>query len=142
MTPYLCSEGTTWAAAYAAVPYIVELARRLQPKDRADYLIFVGFVEAYSCPDSGDAFQIKPYLVASYQQALTEALPLLAETLVYPHDRYTTLHLLAAVAAVNGHRELGLVLNDLEAICEECPRCGEIVYPQEIQNAFRADTLA
>lgn len=120
--PYLCSEGTTWAAAYAAVPYIVNLAKDLQPAARVEYLLFVGFTEIYSCPDSGDSFQIRPYLVESYRRALTIALPLLAETLICQHDAYTTLHLLAAVAALKGHVELGCVLDQLEIAAEECPQ--------------------
>ena len=42
--PYLCSEDTAWPAAYAAVPYLVELARRLRPAERGDYLYVVGFI--------------------------------------------------------------------------------------------------
>lgn len=30
--PYLCSEGTTWPAAYAATPYLVDLAASLLPE--------------------------------------------------------------------------------------------------------------
>src|SRR5262245_27039958 len=35
--PYLCSEGTAWAAAYAAVPYAIEIAKRLPPTERFEY---------------------------------------------------------------------------------------------------------
>src|SRR5262249_40744604 len=76
--PYLCSEGTTWAAAYAAVPYVVEIAKRLSPAQRWEHLYVVGLIVICSCPDCGESFTIKPYLAKSYRQALTEALPLLA----------------------------------------------------------------
>jgi hypothetical protein len=36
--PELCSEGTAWAAAYAAVPYVVDLARRVPPEQRVEFL--------------------------------------------------------------------------------------------------------
>ncbi len=35
--PWVCSEGTAWAAAYAVVPYAVEFAERLAPERRFDY---------------------------------------------------------------------------------------------------------
>jgi hypothetical protein len=134
--PYLCSEGTTWAAAYAAVPYLVEIAKRLSPQQRWEHLYVVGLVVMCSCPDRGESFAIKPYLADSYRQALAEALPLLAETLVHRHDLTETRYLLAAIAALKGHPKLGAVLNDLDGICCKCPKCGEdFIYPEELQEA-------
>jgi hypothetical protein len=135
--PWLCSEGTAWAAAYAAVPYAVELAKRVRPEQRFEYLCFVGLVVMCSCPDQGGSFEIKPYLVKGYQQALAEALPLLAETLLARHDATETRYLLAAAAALKGHCKLGEVLEHMDCICGECPKCGEVVYPEELQEALR-----
>jgi hypothetical protein len=64
-----------------------------------------------------------------------EALPLLAETLVWPHGPTETRYLLAAAAALMGHKKLADVLNHLDCICQECPKCGECVYPDELQAA-------
>jgi hypothetical protein len=133
--PYLCSEGTAWAAAYAAVPYAVELAKRLRPELRFEHLCFVGLVVMCSCPEQGESFAIKPYLTESYQRALAEALPLLAETLVCRHDTTETRYLLATAAALKGHRRVGGVLEHLDCICGRCPKCGEYVYPEELQQA-------
>lgn len=72
--PSLCSEGTAWAVSYAAVPYAVEFARRVSPVDRFEYLFFVGLVAMCTCPESGDGFEIKPYLASDYEQALKLAL--------------------------------------------------------------------
>jgi hypothetical protein len=135
--PWLCSEGTTWAAAYGAVPYSVELAKRLPPKLRFEYLCFVGLVVTCSCPEQGESFEIKPYLVTGYQQALDEALPLLGETLLSRHDVTETRYLLATAAALKGHCKLGEVLQNMDCICAECPKCGECVYPEELQDAIR-----
>jgi hypothetical protein len=132
--PYLCSEGTAWAAAYAAVPYAVELARQVVPEKRTEYLYFVGLVIMCSCPQAGPSFVIHPYLVNDYQQGLADALPLLAETLICQQDATDTRYLLAAAAALKGHPKLGTALNYLECICGKCPRCGEIVYPEELQK--------
>jgi hypothetical protein len=128
---WLCSEGTAWPAAFAAVPYAVELARCLPPNERTEYLFFVGLVVMCSWPETGERF-----LAKSYKQALTEALPLLTETLNCSHDVIATRYLLAAVAALKGHTKLANVLNNLECICEECPKCGNCVYPHELQAAL------
>jgi len=42
--PYLYSEGTAWPAAYAAVPYLVEIARQLSPAKRVEHVYVVGLV--------------------------------------------------------------------------------------------------
>jgi hypothetical protein len=151
--PYLCSEGTAWDAAYAAVPYAVELARRLPPAQRFEYLYFAGLVVIRSGGvrfeylyfaglvvirsggvGQGSLSWVKPYLLEGYQRAVAEALPLLAETLVCPQDPTETRYLLAAAAAFKGNPELGEVLNELHSICGQCPRCGELVYPDEFQQ--------
>jgi hypothetical protein len=122
--PYLCSEGTTWAAAYAAVPYVVELASRLPAGQRFEHLYFVGLVVMCSCPEAGESFVIKPYLRESYQVALGQALPLLAETLASsPLDELHTRYLLAATAALKGHPRLGTALNEIHR-STACPSCG------------------
>jgi hypothetical protein len=129
--PYLCSEGTAWPAAYAAVPHIVELAKQVPPGQRFEYLYFIGLV--VMCTE--DASEIRPELVESYDNALREALPLLNETLLCRHGTMDTRYLLAAVAALKGHPKLANVLNDMDCISEDCPKCGESVYPQELQDA-------
>lgn len=131
--PYLCSEGTAWAASYAAVPYAVEFARRVPPAERFEYLFFVGLVAHCSCPESGSSFEIKPYLAAEYETALRLALPLLGETLALNHDQTETRYILSTIAALKGHSKLAEVLENIDCICTEC-KCGETVYPDELQQ--------
>jgi hypothetical protein len=116
--PYLCSEGTTWPAAYAAAPYLVEIASRLSPVERFVYVIVVGFIATHAVPDT-----IKPYLLDSYQNALPKALALLAETMIGSHDATETRYLLSAAAALKGHQKLGDILEGLDTLTE-CPDCG------------------
>ncbi len=120
--PELCSEGTTWAAAYAAVPYVVEIAKRLPPVQRADHLYFVGLTVICQCPNEGKSFEIRSYLEPSYRDALQTTLPLLAETLLLEHDAAMTRYLLAAAAALKGYTALGELINHIDA---GCPHCGE-----------------
>ncbi len=121
--PYLCSEGTTWEAAYAAVPWIVEIARHLPPDQRPEYLVFVGLAARCECPDRGAGFVVRDYLADEYKRAKAEALSLLAATLLREHDAGETRYLLAAAAALKGYRELGDVIESLD--CGTiCPACG------------------
>lgn len=135
--PWLCSEGTTWAAAYAAVPYMVALAKHLPSQQRFEYLCVIGLVVTHACPEQGESFAIKDYLVEGYRKALSDALPLICETLASQHDVTKTRYLLAAVAALNGHCKLAEVLQDMDCVCGECSKCGERVYPDELQEAIR-----
>ena len=66
ISPYLCSEGTTWDAAFAAIPYLVELAKRLSPKERLDYLIFLGFMVI----DAGSSENVEDFFREDYEKAL------------------------------------------------------------------------
>lgn len=114
--PYLCSEGTTWPAAYAAAPYLAEIAARLSPSERFEYVIVMGLIAIYATPD-----MIQPYLLESYQNALQKALALLAEMITDSHTPADTRYLLAAAAALKGHPKLGDILEGLDTMTE-CPQ--------------------
>jgi len=137
LSPDLCSDGTTWPPAYAAVPYIVELAKRVEPQQRFRYLCEIGLVVTCACPEPEGSIEIKDYLVEGYQKALVEALPLVCETLASRHDVTETRYLLAAVAALKGYCKLAEVLQNMDGVCGECPKCGECVFPEELKEAMR-----
>jgi hypothetical protein len=135
--PWLCLEGTTYAAAYAAVPYFVSFAKKLPAAKRGHYLTVIGLIVTDSCPKEGNSFEIKPYLARSYRDALKDTLSLLAETLICKHNMTDSRYLLGALAALKGHKRLARVLQNMDCVCGECPNCGESVYPQELQEAIR-----
>jgi hypothetical protein len=135
--PWLSSEGMTYSAAYAAVPYMVSFAEQLPPEQRLEYLCVVGIVEASTNSKSGESFAIKDYLQPGYHRALSKALAMIGEMLGLTHDASDTRYLLAAAAALKGHRRLAMVLQDMDCICGDCPKCGESVYPVELQKALR-----
>ncbi|WP_405953758.1 hypothetical protein [Streptomyces phaeochromogenes] len=123
--PYLCSEGTAWPAAYAAVPYIVMIARGLPPAKRDEYLYVVGLVAMCSGELGETPADLPDDIADAYRQALPEAMTLLADTLATAeHDQITTRYLLAAAAALKGHPEYAEILNDLDVFAE-CQSCGE-----------------
>jgi hypothetical protein len=121
--PYLCSEDTPWPAAYAATPYLVELAGRLRPAERGDYLYVVGLIVMCSGTYEWAHPGLPADVAAAYRQALPRALTLLSEQLATAHDLMDTRYLLAAAAALKGHAELGKFLNDLD-LYAECQACG------------------
>ena len=115
--PSMCSEGTAWSSAFAAAPYVVDIARALSPEQRLDHVYFVGLVEM-----CGGRKQCPPDLKKPFEKAVADALALIAETLSRAHDITDTRYLLAATAALKGHPDLGNLLNDLDC---GCPHCGE-----------------
>jgi hypothetical protein len=121
-SPYLCSEGTTWSAAYAAIPHVVELASRVTAGERASYLIFIGLSFIYSTPDAGESRAIKAYLVDGVEIAKRRAFPLVLETLAVSHDPETLRYLLATVAVLAGFPGIGKAIEDLD-LFEQCPHC-------------------
>jgi hypothetical protein len=112
--PYLCSEGTTYAAAYAGILHIVRLAAALPREGRSEYLIFVGLALTHASPDAGEAYGIKPYLRADLDRATHEALPLTLEALEVANDEQTVRYLLVATAALLGHARLAAEIESLD----------------------------
>lgn len=130
MIPYLCSEGTTWDAAYAAFPYIVELAKNVSPIERTNYLIWLGLIVIDACKIEG----VEDYVRDDYIKGIKESIPLLLETLKEKNDAIETSYLLASLAAFKGFTQLGEVLANLEShsFCLECDN--EIFNYQELSN--------
>lgn len=123
--PYLCSEGTAWPAAFAAVPYLIEIAHQLPPADRFEYVFVVGLVVMYSGAYGHTPDGLPADITVAYQGALPQALTLLADTLTAPHDESTTQFLLAAAAALKGHLALGNTLDSLGSVTR-CQYCGRL----------------
>ena len=125
--PYLCSEDTAYSAAYAAVPYVVQIAERLPPQKRFEHLFFVGYVAMCSGDPVTTEAHIPNDLVEPYRQATDRALHLIPETLLSDLDEEQTCYLLASAAALKGYSRLGMAINYLPF---GCPECGaEVVKP-------------
>jgi hypothetical protein len=140
--PYLCSEGTAWPAAYAAVPHAVELAAKLPPEQRLEPLFFVGRVVQCSSGKIGDGdWEIRPFLLEAYCEALAAALPLIAEMVAVPFNKLETRYLLATMAALKGHVGLAQFLDDFDSIGDACPKCGEWVYCTKMQELCADEDL-
>jgi hypothetical protein len=123
LAPYLASEDTAWPAAYAAVPHLVRIAAKASIKMRSYYLLWVGYIEMCG---SAEHREVPESLTAAvqkaYRRSLVAALPLLTQTFAELEDNSELQHLLAALAALRGDKQLACVINYLHM---GCPHCGE-----------------
>ena len=115
--PYLASEGSTWDAAYAALPYLVQILKLQPPELRAELLSVVGIILT-----GADESSMPEYLLHAYFKAIDEVyLPLGESIPVLSKDDLPWV--LATISALRGNRELAELLQEpgsLEATCEEC----------------------
>jgi hypothetical protein len=115
----LCSEDTAWSAAYAAAPYLLEIARKQSLEARGYALVSIGFVVLCSAdtvvPDD---------LMPAYQAAISGTLPLLLETMHLPAPLEDLRYQFLAVAALKGHLALAELMNVLDADIA-CPECDQ-----------------
>jgi len=116
--PFLCSEGTTWDAAFAAAPYIVEVAAQLEPSERFEHLYVIGLM--VMCMPTWDLSRweghIPDELKEPFRAAVAKALRLLTETLLEPLDRMALQYSLAAVAALKGEGKLANTIDAIDII--------------------------
>jgi hypothetical protein len=117
----LCSEGTAWSAAFAAAPYVLELARRTTGQDRVECLLFLGLVRISEVEDQ-PAFACPSDLRASYRKSVADTVPLLLLELGQPQEPTTLRYLLSALAAAKDDPCVATILQYLES---GCPHCGE-----------------
>jgi hypothetical protein len=132
MWPELCSEGTTYEAAYAAAPYLVAAAERVSRPDGLEFLIVLGLIAT-------DATYVPEDLAPAYVRALTQALALSLDRLMDCPTDQTLRYLLSAAAAFRGRTDLGATLADLDAVQEPCPTCGTVVFPGELREVTERD---
>lgn len=114
--PYLASEDTTWPAAWAALPYVVDLAAAQPADDRAEALSVIGLILTGGRPS-----EIPEALAGAARAALRRTYALIGDAL--PHlDSSDLAYVLGTIAALRGNSDLALVLQGgpLEATCDEC----------------------
>ena len=129
--PELSSEGTTWSAAYAAMPYLVQAAAQLPPAKRFDYAVVFGFIvrDQVMC-DPASPTGLRPYLAPAFRASIGPALRLAAEVLTVPQPGERELrYALMAVAALQGYRVLAGCIDRLDD-AELCPHYAEALAEQ------------
>lgn len=130
--PELCSEERTYDAAYAAAPYLVEIASGLPCSDATQYLIVLGLIATYP----GD---VPADLATGYRSAVETALKLSLRALEHCSPGPELRYLLSAVAAFRSRTDLASALQNFDAIQEPCPACGEVVFPTDLRRIVETD---
>lgn len=120
----LLHQYTLSQAAYAALPYMVEIARQ-RPDTRIHMLILIGSCCAHTTDPGAPALplEFKEEWHAAIQESLALITDLLAEGQFTENEmRY----LLASLAALHGHSQLSQVIEALGAELI-CPQCGTFI---------------
>jgi len=128
----LCSEDRTYDAAYAATPYLVEMAASSSLSEATEYLIVLGLITSY-------AGNVPADLEPGYRKAIDAALTLTLHALIDCPSGHELRYLLSAAAAFRNRTDLASALQNLDAIQEPCPACGHVVFPSELQRIVDAE---
>jgi hypothetical protein len=115
--PNLCSEGSSYSAGHAALPYVLDVAEARARGSRLEFLAFVGYLVV------GTGAGVRPELRAAYEEALPRALQLVADELPFTHSAADTRHLVAAAVAIKGYPRIADVIQGLDCLTD-CPECG------------------
>jgi hypothetical protein len=121
-------------AAYAAVPHVVRELDRVEPRKRFDYLVELALIESARQTDVG-APPLATDLADSYHAAVVRARRFAVELLSLEWPKIDFRYLLSILASLHGHGEMGNLLFNLDCVCGTCATCGEVVYPDEIQDS-------
>jgi hypothetical protein len=120
----VCHQNSVGEVAYVAAPHMVAIARVSTPRIRALLLSTVGSIVASAKCYRADAAKPRDEWRAEFDRACAEALVLASESLRdAPIDRDDSLMFIQAVAALHGHANLALLLQDGPDFW--CPECGE-----------------
>ena len=133
----LVHQNSVYSASYAAVPHLVDIARRLDDPDlKANTLILVGQIASSS--DFRSNTGLAPDIDTAYRAALPEALKLAIATLQLAFEPYDAVYLLQTAAWLNGFETVGLALAGFldDEFTFPCPRCKRDLYvwPEEDED--------
>jgi hypothetical protein len=121
-------------AAYATLPHVVQELHRVEPLNRFDYLVELALIE--SARQTGGASPVLPHdLAESYYTAIRDARQMAVELLSLDWPKIEFRYLMSILASLHGHAGLGDLIFNLDSLCGECPKCGEFVYPDRIQDS-------
>ena len=124
---FLCHQGTVYTATFAALPHFIELAGRLEPRERLDLVIFAGSVEEGR--DFTGAAELPDFLSRAYLDALEVAARTAWADLAQQWDELDFRYLLGAYAALRGFRRIGLAITGPNDVLDAVPDA-----PQAIQS--------
>jgi hypothetical protein len=117
----LCHQGDVYTATNAAMPHIVEIARKMDERGRFDCMNFVCHAEA--CRHRKGAPPIPSDLNGDYLAAIDSARELFLACLRMNWNEEETKVLLGGLAVTKGYAKLGKVIIELDSSMT-CLACG------------------
>ena len=126
-------QNTIESACFAVIPHFVGEIEKLSESRKFECVIDLGFIESArkEWPDE----KVPSQLLASYSEAMAYSRRYAIESLELASDKIEFRYALGAVGSLYGHGPLADFLFNLDCIGDECPKCGEFVYPSEIQES-------
>ncbi|MEM9556456.1 MAG: hypothetical protein AAGC60_19520 [Acidobacteriota bacterium] len=125
----LCHQFTVGAVAYLAMPHLIEIARSSDGGFRVRALVMIGTIVAARAAHPTSAAPLAEAWRHDYEEALADAMALVAGALRGPGLKpEESQELIAAAAALHRHTNLAMHLflhggsTDLS-----CPECGELI---------------
>jgi hypothetical protein len=121
-------------AAYAAFPHVVFQLNRVEPRKRFDYLVELALIESARQNDA-DAPELAADLTDAYHASVVPARRFAIELLSLEWPNIEFRYVTGIVATLHGHGMLGDLIFNMDSLCANCPKCGEYVYPEQIQQS-------
>jgi hypothetical protein len=121
-------EEITYSAAFAAAPYLMEVARRAGSKARLEYVSFLGMIAQYRLPPGEPLGECPPDLEPPYQQAVTDALDMALAMLRDETSEPSVRVLLADIAAFKGFAHMANRIIEIKHDLRQDPPVQEIPF--------------
>jgi hypothetical protein len=78
---------------------------------------------------------LQPDLADSFHAAISDVRRFAVELLSLEWPKIGFRYLMSIVASLHGHGGLGELIFNLDGLCGQCPKCGEFVFPDDIQDS-------
>lgn len=126
-------QGPIKNSALAVVPYLIARLAEVNPADRVPMIIDLGMVHSAWQDDRRP--EVDDDLAAAYVASVTALRALALECSTVEVEKVECRYLLGAVASLCGHGGLAGILFGLDSLSGDCPKCGTVVFPPEIQKS-------
>jgi hypothetical protein len=94
----------------------------------------VSLIESARQTDEGSP-ELETDLAESYHAAISQARRLAIGLLSLEWPKIEFRYLLSLLASLHGHGVMGFLVFNLDCLCGRCPKCDELVYPEEIHES-------
>lgn len=122
-------------AAYAVVPHIVAELHRIEPRKRFDCCLMELAIIESARQSRGSSAKLPPTLAQEYYESIKVARQYAVELLSLSWTKVDFRFVISIVASLHDHGRLGDLIFNLDAICADCPDCGQTIYPELVRDS-------